>query len=108
MVLYKKEKDDSFSFSDELGDLLKRKVAPWACGPSLFKDNLENDMNKKPDDGPAFPQPVGLHRPGMTLRDYFAGQALAGYSTLDDAAGAAELAICAYEQADAMLRARDE
>ena len=66
------------------------------------------------DGGPAFP---GLHPSkdcryqdaGMTLRDYFAGQALAGIlasanfgSTKDWIGGKA------YEAADAMLAAREE
>jgi hypothetical protein len=43
--------------------------------------------------------------PGMSLRDYFAGQALAGMLAADDASytRAAELA---YGYADAMLAAR--
>ena len=45
------------------------------------------------------------HHSGMTLRDYFAGQALAGMLAADDApyASAAELA---YGYADALLRQR--
>jgi len=49
--------------------------------------------------------------PGMTLRDYFAGQALAGFTSchLDDGdavMGAADTAKAAYNYADAMLSAR--
>lgn len=71
------------------------------------------------DGGPAFPfgqvsevtgQPInGFFFPGMTLRDYFAGQALAGIlakETLWDAA-ADSLAHRVYNVADAMLKARE-
>ena len=76
-------------------------------------------MAKRIDDGgPAFPRPLSKLSPeevsgeqdGMSLRDWFAGQALAGIAhlydsptapTRDDAA-----AESAYMLADAMLRAR--
>jgi len=45
--------------------------------------------------GPAFPSHGGIAEQGMTLRDWFAGQALAG------------LAEESYEAADAMLAARE-
>jgi hypothetical protein len=45
-------------------------------------------------------------RPGMTLRDYFAAQALAGMLARYDA-GKEDMAVYAYEHADAMLKARD-
>ncbi len=47
--------------------------------------------------------------PGMTLRDYFAGQALAGMlaqgtqGSFSKPAGVARAAVYAYEYADAML-----
>lgn len=49
---------------------------------------------------------------GMTLRDYFAGQALGGMSSvaLDDGdmlMGWADMAKAAYKAADAMLAARN-
>lgn len=54
---------------------------------------------------------VRIHHPGMTLRDWFAGQALAGWVS-DPGVGAADAAqrqnlaeIC-YAIADAMLEAR--
>lgn len=77
---------------------------------------------KKPDGGPAFPiaQPnvppdqwyIGpLPTPGMSLRDYFAGQALAGICG-DGIPGGhhrpEETARDAYAYADAMLVARDK
>lgn len=66
--------------------------------------------------GPAYPTetysrngyPCGPSM-GMTLRDYFAGQALAGLlagcSDLIEV-GSNDMAVNAYMQADAMLRAR--
>ena len=58
--------------------------------------------------GQAFPWPErGIHH-GMTLRDWYAGQALAGLEanssvdmTVEDAA------VMAYQLADAMLAARE-
>ena len=65
------------------------------------------------DGGPAFPS-VGegfgnpsYSAPGMTLRDYFAGQALAGLLAKYGIGGAAMLAKNCYEHADAMLAARE-
>ena len=75
-------------------------------------------MNTPPDGGPAFPVPndvreiddgTGTIQAGMSLRDWFAGQALAGLcasTTHDDSPGTALLATWAYQQADAMLKAR--
>lgn len=68
------------------------------------------------DGGPAFPVPDS-HCPngqvqygsyGMSLRDYFAGQALAGLLTqpAEDEYGPKCFAEAAYEMADAMLAAR--
>ena len=69
-------------------------------------------MTDRHDGGPAFPHRNDLcpQMNGMTLRDWFAGQALAGilsnpnienaYFTVD--------AGLAYEAADAMLAARSE
>ena len=47
---------------------------------------------------------------GMTLRDWFAGQALAGYmaQTVVTGEDASTVAGWCYEQADAMLAAREE
>lgn len=71
------------------------------------------------DGGPAFPQisyqrvgdmEIGETDGGMTLRDYFAGQALAGFCAtgLKAGNGPAGFASTAYEMADAMLRERDK
>lgn len=60
--------------------------------------------------GPAFPSPQNhTSKEGMTLRDYFAGNAIQGL--LADPAWRRDMdfeetAWAAYEQADAMLKAR--
>lgn len=71
---------------------------------------MNNEIN---DGGPAFPCPVGhmscAHPEGMSLRDWFAGQALAGLCANPDInCNVAEdyLAAIALERADAMLKAR--
>jgi hypothetical protein len=80
-------------------------------------------MSSTNDGGPAFPTPQGTacdgssfnYSNGMTLRDYFAGQALCGialwnrgqggsFVNADDAKDAGTLA---YQLADAMLAARE-
>lgn len=67
------------------------------------------------DGGPAFPVPDSHHANGqvqygangMTLRDWFAGQALAGLLAATDLSGTHALyAEESYEFADAMLKAR--
>lgn len=79
-------------------------------------------MSKKDTGGYAFPcQFEGSTRsdaPGMTLRDYFAGQALAGLAAnqqwLENVARAnggdacTGISVAAYEVADAMLEARSK
>jgi len=70
-------------------------------------------MNK-PNNTPAFPIGITITEPdggflqeGMTLRDYFAGQALAGdCATESGFLDNRERAIWAYKQADEMLKAR--
>jgi hypothetical protein len=66
------------------------------------------------DGGPAFPAPAyaaNITDTGMSLRDYFAGQALAGmlinYTTQKFGVGEQTCAKGAYEFADAMLAARE-
>jgi len=57
----------------------------------------------------AFPNPNNTEQAGMSLRDYFAGQALAGIlaHTQTKTNG---FAICraSYQLADEMMKARDE
>lgn len=79
-------------------------------------------MSKINDGGPAFPEPTGRGPyegawQGMTLRDWFAGQALAAMVSTPkettEAANAAGMSRtdfvteCAYQLADAMLLARE-
>lgn len=81
-------------------------------------------MSEKPDGGQAYPQPLtvgpsgGVYPayPGMTLRDYFAGQALMEWTGTielrqpDDVVRAqmkVVAAIC-YGFADAMIEARNK
>lgn len=66
----------------------------------------------KEDGGQAFPGPSGegvfpCHQPGMTLRDWFAGQALVGIlaNSVGDEKQIPLFAEIAYTQADAMLKA---
>lgn len=65
----------------------------------------------KEDGGPAFPTPA---RYGMTLRDWFAGQALAGiiaaaaHPDNTDLPRRDDTSVIAYAYADAMLKARGE
>lgn len=66
----------------------------------------DNTIN---DGGPAFPN-LGYNKEvnynGMTLRDYFAGQALANHYTLDIDGIPCNVADFAYQVADAMIAAR--
>jgi len=66
-------------------------------------------MTTKYDGGPAFPYPVHNDE-GMSLRDYFAGQAITGAAL--NRAGRSEFmsrktAYYAYQVADRMLAQRD-
>ncbi len=75
-------------------------------------------MVDKPDGGPAFPRPYGtdehtqpcnvsLDQQGMSLRDYFAGESLAGIRNSRGGGGSSEArAKFAYLDADAMLAER--
>jgi hypothetical protein len=72
------------------------------------------DMTKPYDGGPAFPGPsftqAGYpngHSMGLTMRDWFAGQALANPYTTDHEHFPDKVAEWAYQVADAMLAARD-
>lgn len=82
-------------------------------------------MNTPQDGGPAFPGIEGTpgygfstrstygewtnHNQGMTLRDWFAGMALQGYCARPDLDKECQqgFALAAYDQADAMLAARE-
>lgn len=72
------------------------------------------------DGGAAFPLPIGYNpnngnqvvaeQYGMTLRDYFAGKALAGYFAAPHTPHRCEcydVATYCYQMADAMIAARD-
>lgn len=67
-------------------------------------------MTRREDGGPAYPTHIGraAEEAGMTLRDYFAGQALAWIMQREWKPPAAELARRAYEVADAMLAERSK
>ena len=74
-------------------------------------------MTKKDVSGPAFPRAPGYQdAPGMSLRDYFAGQALVGACAgitevsqgLTIQLQPADVAQIAYVYADAMLEARND
>jgi hypothetical protein len=63
-------------------------------------------MDKREDGGPAFPTAYAASD-GMKLRDWFAGQALAGLTARHEQyASIEEVASLAYAVADAMLAAR--
>lgn len=72
---------------------------------------------ERDDGGPAFPWgEQGVRIGGMSLRDYFAAQALAGLAAhgphpdlvrMTEAELAATFATAAYNMADAMLAARN-
>lgn len=73
-------------------------------------------MSAPNDGGPAFakPQSAGIHgdaQRGISVRDWYAGQALAGmcafHGTYGEGNGPGENAERAFEQADAMLAERE-
>ena len=59
------------------------------------------------DGGPAFPRHAYDGHDGMSLRDWFAGQALAGLTADPDMPTFHKCAEIAYACADAMLAARE-
>ena len=66
-------------------------------------------MSKQNDGGPAFPVPRDAPVDGMSLRDYFAAKAMAAMLSLEQvhfSNGESEIAVWAYQQADAMLAER--
>ncbi|MBZ9921803.1 hypothetical protein LB579_29360 [Mesorhizobium sp. BR1-1-7] len=64
-------------------------------------------MTSKNDGGQAFPYNTAWGTPGMSLRDWFAGQVIAGHFHIDPAVQSS-YAQTAYTMADAMLAARDK
>ena len=64
------------------------------------------------DGGPAFPlkEPLSSDHEGMTLRDYFAAKAMQGLCAHPESPDwdESDIAKSAYDQADAMLKARTE
>jgi hypothetical protein len=76
------------------------------------------EENKKPENPKAFPMDFSkdgaIMQSGMTLRDYFANQAMNSIiskSSLSDIVskkGQSYIGICAYEIADTMLQAREK
>jgi uncharacterized protein YodC (DUF2158 family) len=67
-------------------------------------------MTEQPKDGgPAFPVTDGhaVYAPGMSLRDWFAGQALAAITMRHGTGDIDWQSLLAYEMADAMLSARE-
>lgn len=76
---------------------------------------MASEQPKQNDGGPAFPEHPLEHdcywypgTRGMSLRDYFAGQALAGIMAADSMIFCHKAAQWAYETADAMLEARNQ
>ena len=68
-------------------------------------------MSATNDGGPAFPTQNGCRNdPGMTLRDYFAGQALQGIMSSGTAFNAPMNALASdcYKMSAAMLAAREK
>ena len=89
---------------------------PAVPGGSILQEGIIAMIK---DGGPAFPVPLNpgetitdsVSANGMTLRDYFAGQALTGWvSRLPQSSDttADELAERSYRYADAMIAARDK
>jgi hypothetical protein len=56
----------------------------------------------------AFPNPHLRDDSGMTLRDYFAAKAMQAMETRNASGTYHSRAIHAYEQADAMMKAREK
>ena len=74
-------------------------------------------MSTQDTGGPAFPVPSLIHNGhvshGMTLRDYFAAKAMQGiltygYPITHELKAEHKIAVAAYKQADAMLKAREQ
>ena len=77
---------------------------------------MGEEMTQKDNGGPAFPRGTYGDQEGMTMRDWFAGQALAGYASSGDLnpygvkshKSWSNVASCMYDIADAMLEARNK
>ena len=70
-------------------------------------------MSERKDGGPAFPVPTDDYAPGrsgMSLRDWFAGQALMGWVSDPEIGGFDQdkIAAACYELADAFLAEREK
>lgn len=80
---------------------------------TLCFTDIDMSQQQLPDE-PAFPVPdshyangeIQFGSSGMTLRDYFAGQALAGMMASGDIFAPDSAASCAYVLADSMLKER--
>lgn len=61
------------------------------------------------DGDPAYHSPTKIYHGGMTLRDYFAGQALAGLlgNRLNNNVENSQIAEICYVMADAIMEVRD-
>jgi hypothetical protein len=57
---------------------------------------------------PAFPAPQGWNLPGMSLRDWFAGQALSSIGAVEGYVDHTQLVADCYAVADAMLAERSK
>ena len=91
--------------------MVRAQLYPRANKPSEERDQVSTP--KHDQSGPAFPISQTNYHPGMTLRDYFAGQALTGWicGTRDPEATSWEprwWAREAYKTADAMLAERNK
>ena len=110
------------------GDSVGDAAAARACQCDPVRADIEQEgrcqVKEVGDGGPAFPVKWqnGEQQPGMTLRDWFAGQALAGIlanpTVRDWEVAASEMgdpdalvqvcALMAHKQADAMLAEREK
>lgn len=83
------------------------------CGPTYYERNMNDDTKPLfPLNTYAFPFDVQREKvrdtcPGMTLRDYFAGQALAGLMAQNAVWAVDRAAEVVYDIADAMLKRRE-
>jgi hypothetical protein len=110
---YKEHTDDSFDnflvydiargFERELAEMCTQRDAAVAARIELAKDNLA--LIKELES-------IGITTlngvPNMTLRDYFAGQAMIGIAPKDPIGASTWIGYAAYEIADAMIKARNQ